>query len=455
MFDFDEHSSSGSGAGETRYTDPTDRVNGEYHYKNGYTQKIYSDAHYVHENETTVPPRYYTPPEKTVKEPKDRTQTIGAAKLFLLCIACALVGGVIGAAIVSSQILSRVNEMQDSVAAMQEEMLSAESKREVAAAAAAKAEGVSPSVIYDDACRQVVSIKTEVIYNSFFGRQISSTGSGSGFIVSPDGYIITNYHVIEAAYKAGSAINVALYDGSVYPAAVVGADEGGDIAVLKIDAEGLCPAQLGSSDTVLVGDTVYTVGNPLSWLEFSMTTGHVSALNREIAAGDNISGINMFQLDAPVNSGNSGGPVYNDRGEVIGIVTAKYSETGVEGLGFAIPISDARAKINDLITKGYVTGQACISLSVDSRYNSVYSKYYGMPLGAYVASVDAGGCAEKAGILPGDIITRVGDRAVTGYNELVSALKHFSAGEEAEVELFRAGDSMKLTIVFDEIKPGK
>lgn len=232
-----------------------------------------------------------------------------------------------------------------------------------------------------------------------------------------------------------------------------GVEESNDIAVLKIDAANLSPADLGDSDSLTVGDTVYAVGNPLGDLDFSMSTGHVSALDRVIKTDENVDSINMFQIDAAVNSGNSGGPVYNTRGEVIGVVTAKYSDTGVEGIGFAIPINDAASIAQDLITNGYVTGKAYMGVKLDERYTSMYSQYYGMPLGAYVYSVDPGSSAEKAGLRPGDIITGLGDADVSCYDDLSSAVKSFSAGDTTEVRIYRAGENLTVSITFDELLP--
>ena len=246
---------------------------------------------------------------------------------------------------------------------------------------------------------------------------------------------------------------VILHDGTRYTASIIGVEESNDIAVLKIDAANLSAATFGDSDSLSVGETVYAVGNPLGELEFSMSTGHVSALDRAIKTGESADSINMFQIDAAVNSGNSGGPVYNTRGEVIGVVTAKYSDTGVEGIGFAIPINDASGIANDLVTKGYVTGKAYLGVRLDERYNSLYSQYYGMPLGAYVYSVDAQSSAEAAGIQPGDIITRLGDAEISGYDDLRTAVKRFSAGDTTDLTLYRAGESMTLSVTFGELKP--
>ena len=436
------------------YSGDTDRVNGEYHYKNGYTQKIYSDAHYVPENENTVPPRYYTPPEKPVKAPKEKKPHGKWVKALCLCLVCALLGGLCGAGIMAGSMNGRIAAVEQMLEEQAKETLSIGSQTSSTPAPVSTTTAAKPiAAIYDQACNEVVGITTEVTYTNFFGQTSSSAVSGSGFIVSPDGYILTNYHVIEYAYKGNYAITVMLHDGTRYEASIVGVEDCNDIAVLKIDASGLDPVTFGDSDKLSVGDDVYAVGNPLGELEFSMTTGHVSALDRLITTDESSEAINMFQIDAAVNSGNSGGPVYNANGEVVGIVTAKYSDTGVEGLGFAIPINDAAKIANDLITKGYVTGKAYMGVSIDERYNSMYSQYYNMPIGAFVKSVESGSCAESAGIQAGDIITRLGDVEITGYSDLKQAIKQYSAGDSAELELYRAGESRTITVIFDEAVP--
>lgn len=437
----------------------TDRVNGEYHYKNGYTQKIYSDAHYVREEDSTTPPRYYTPPERPVKEsrepkpPREGGRAGAFARTVCLCLVCALLGGLGGGTYVASRLRERVDTLQQDVAQLKQQSLAQEGSALAAASAAGETGSMSPSAIYDRACQQVVGITTEVAYTNFFGMTSSSAVTGTGFIVSENGYIVTNYHVIEYAYSGGLEVTVILHDGTRYTAAIVGVEDGNDIAVLKIDGSNLSPAAFGDSDSLTVGDTVYAVGNPLGELEFSMSTGYVSALDRVIKTDESADSINMFQIDAAVNSGNSGGPVYNDRGEVIGVVTAKYSDTGVEGIGFAIPINDAYSIAQDLISKGYVTGKAYMGVKLDERYNAMYSQYYGMPLGAYVYSVESGSSAEEAGLQAGDIITGLDDMEVTCYDDLHSAVKGFSAGDTAQVRVYRAGKDISLSITFDELTP--
>ncbi len=443
--------------GGYNFTGETDRVNGEYHYKNGYTQKIYSDAHYVPMDENTAPPRYYTPPEKPVREPKPprkRKARFPWGRVLAACLLCALLGGAVGAGAMGARFSGRLGEMETELTELRQQAEKAPLPASQAAASGPVSASLSAGQIYSQACRQTVGVRTEVTYTNIFGLTSSSPVSGSGFILSENGYILTNYHVIESAYQNRQNVTVMLHDGSQYSAEIVGVeDDGSDVAVLKIDAAGLSPVTLGDSDSLSVGDDAYVVGNPLGELEFSMTTGHVSALDRLITTDANSEAINMFQIDAAVNHGNSGGPVYNSLGQVIGVVTAKYSDTGVEGLGFAIPINEAYAIASDLITQGYVSGKASLGLRIDERYNSMYSQYYGMPIGAYVYSVERGSAAENAGIQAGDIITRLGDEDVSSYNELRAALRQFSAGDSASVGLYRAGESLELSVVFDEEGP--
>ena len=187
-----------------------------------------------------------------------------------------------------------------------------------------------------------------------------------------------------------------------------------------------------------------------------MTGGMVSALNRAISSRDSSTGavrtVNMFQFDAAVNEGNSGGPLFNSRGEVIGVVAAKYSETGVEGLGFAIPINDAVTIANDIITNGYVTGKPYMGVAVQT-VSSAVAQYYNMVRGAYVSAVETGSCAETAGIEVGDIITSLGGEDISSESDLAAAKKAFKAGETAPLTLYRSGEYLELEITFDEQQP--
>ena len=330
----------------------TDRVNGEYHYKNGYTQRIYSDAHYVPAGESTAPPRYYTPPERPVKEnapkkKKSRGRGLAAA------LVCAMLGACLGIGVAGWHFNSRIEQLTEEQTELREQIAKANETAQAAQAAAVAADGrtvgegrMSYNAIYDQACEEVVGITTEVTYQNFFGMRTSGAVTGSGFILSEDGYILTNYHVIAYAAQGNYEVTVIMHDGTRYPATVVGTEEGNDLAVLKIEASGLNPVTFADSADLRVGDEVHAVGNPLGELEFTMTNGHVSALDRVITTDESSEAINMFQIDAAVNSGNSGGPIYDSLGRVVGVVTAKYSESGVEGIGFAIPINDAKRSLS-------------------------------------------------------------------------------------------------------------
>ncbi len=437
-------------------------MSGEYpEHSDDYSDHVYADAHYEPAGETTAPPRYYCPPVRPVKEAKPREKKPGKAGGFLraacLALVCALLGGFAGSALTAGRIADRMDTMELRLQ-QNENAVNVVAERQSTVTAmpvvnsAPEGTGMPSAQIYDLACKQVVGITSDVTFTNYFGMKSSSAVSGSGFIISADGYIVTNYHVIDYAVQQNSPITVMLYDGTKYTATIVGTEQSNDLAVLKIEASGLTPASFGNSDSLHVGDTVYAVGNPLGELEFSMSTGHVSALDRVITTEESES-INMFQIDAAVNPGNSGGPVYNSMGQVVGVVTAKYSSSGVEGLGFAIPANDVSRIADDLITKGYVTGKAYMGVWLDERYSAMYAQYYNMPLGAYVNDVSEGSCADAAGIRKGDVITKMGDYEITGFNDLKAAIKNFSAGETTQIELYRAGESMTVTITFDEAKP--
>ena len=235
-----------------------------------------------------------------------------------------------------------------------------------AAPAAITADAGVGESIYDQAKKQVVGVTTEVIYTNIFGQVSPASVSGTGFIISDDGYIMTNNHVIEDARQGGYDVSVLAFDGTEYTASIVGYDADNDIAVLKIDAAGLTPVTYGSGEDIVVGREIYPVGNPLGELNFTMTTGIISATDRLITTDTDSDPINMFQIDAAVNSGNSGGPVYDRDGKVIGVVTAKRKATGVEGLGFAIPIEDAAHIADQIIQYGYVKDRATLGIEGSS-----------------------------------------------------------------------------------------
>ena len=441
----------------------TDRESGEYHFRSGYTQQVYSNAHFVPLEKSASTPKYYRPAEKSgtrtgdrKKEKKNRNNA-GIAAVFLLCFLFGILGGVAGAlgtgyfmkANESSAPNTEEADLMEAVPEAEENAFSAEAEQSMRE----DTNKLSASDIYKMACEETVSISVEMVSYDRFGNQIPSTVSGSGFVISEDGYILTNYHVVEEAVLGGFHVTVTAFDGSVYIGKIAGADEDADVAVIKIEKDSEQHVTIGNSEELAVGDEIYIVGNPYGILEFSMTSGHISGLNREIATEENENALDMFQVDAAVYSGNSGGPVYNRAGEVVGIVTAKYNTSGMEGIGFALPINDVLPIVNELIDKGYVSGKASLGVSFDSRYNTVYSRYYRLPDGAFVSYVDEGSCSEKAGIRQGDILMQIGEYQIEEYSDVTTVLRHFSAGESTEIRLYRDGQILTVTLSFDEAIP--
>ena len=283
---------------------------------------------------------------------------------------------------------------------------------------------------------------------NIWGQTVRNPVSGSGFVISADGYILTNYHVIDGV----SDIKVTFSNGTSYDAILVGGEEENDIAVLKIDATGLRPVVLGNSDALQVGEPVYAIGNPLGELTFTFTGGYVSAKDRSITMSDGTI-MNMIQTDAAINSGNSGGPLFDQYGQAIGIVSAKYSgssgsSASIEGIGFAIPINDVADMVTSIIENGYVTGKPNVGVLMDDVDSNV--QRYGIPAGAEIKAVLEGSCADKAGLQAGDIITAVGDSAVNGSEQLKSAVKNYRAGDEVTFTVYRDGEESDITLTLDE-----
>lgn len=443
-------------------TPPSDVQDTEYSFSRGnIPHRSYTDANYVSQSEGPAGPRtYYTPPVKSPKLKKEKKQGGGMAKLIVACLICALLGGVGGGALVATQMPASTTTNYSGSSL---NISDSDSSDTQTASPVSSGEQLSGAQIYSLGCAQAVGISTDVTYTNYFGAQSTAAVSGSGFIVTSDGYIVTNYHVIADAYTGNYAVSVILYNGDKYDAKIVGVEESSDVAVLKIDATGLTAATLGDSDSLQVGESVYAVGNPLGELSFSMTSGMVSALDRDITTQDSTTGQtttnNMFQIDAAVNEGNSGGPVYNQYGEVIGIVTAKYSDTGVEGLGFAIPINDVTDIVDQLIKNGYVSGKANFGITV-TTVDSTVAQYYNMVEGAYVYSVTSGSCSDKAGLKVGDIITAINDVEVKSASELTSEKKNYKAGDTVTLKVYRQpddnskkGDYIEIKVTLDENVP--
>ena len=306
---------------------------------------------------------------------------------------------------------------------------------------------MSPAEVYASTVNSVVSINCSAVSTNIFGQQTESASSGSGFIYTADGYIVTNQHVVANA----SSINVTLYNGDTYPATLVGSDSDYDVAVLKIDAKDLPAVTLGSSTDVNVGDTVLAIGNPLGELTFSMSQGIVSCVNRAI----NVDGtpFNMIQVDASINPGNSGGPLMNLYGEVVGIVSAKYSSyanTTVEGLGFAIPINDVQSIIKDIMENGSVGNKAYMAITAGTMTQQMAAQYkINATEGVFVYSVEDGGAGDKAGLKLGDVITKLNDTQITSMEDLSAAKKGFKAGDTVTLTVLRDGKEITTQLTFD------
>ena len=308
---------------------------------------------------------------------------------------------------------------------------------------------MSDAEVYAANVNSVVSINvTGTSGYNFFGQPVQSASSGSGFVLTSDGYIVTNYHVVENA----ETVKVTMYNGDEYDAQYVGGDEDYDIAVIKIEATDLPAVTLGNSENLNVGDHVLAIGNPLGDLTFSMSGGMVSSVNRTI----NVDGtpFNMIQTDTSINPGNSGGPLLNSYGEVVGIVSAKYSSYGtsgesVEGLGFAIPINDVISMIQDIMTNGYVSNKAYLGATIGTLTSSMAQQYrYDISQGAFVYSVEDGSPAAQAGLQLGDVITAIDGTEIASLDDLTAAKKSYSAGDTSTLTVYRQGETVTLELTW-------
>jgi serine protease Do len=303
----------------------------------------------------------------------------------------------------------------------------------------AQSDATDWSGVYEKNIPSVVSISCELPRGS---------SAGTGVVLSRDGYIVTNAHVVEDAIQ----VTVLLSDNRIFEAVIVGADEVSDLAVLHIDAEDLIPAKFGDSSSLQVGEAVVAIGDPLG-IEFrgTMTDGIISAINRDMTLEGRT--MTLIQTNAALNSGNSGGPLINRHGLVIGINTMKISafvdKAGVEGLGFAIPSATVKDIVSQIIENGYVSGRPTLDLSCESL-SMFYRYYYGLPEGMYVTEVTPGGAAAKLGITTGDIILELDGVQTTSMEALNSALYAHEAGDKVDIIIYRGGKKYASTITLGE-----
>ena len=381
-----------------------------------------------------------------VDQPKKPHKKNGGKKGVALALVCALLGGGMGVGggflgaslargdlpqtVVSGDGVSTVMQGVRETSVLQIQQI--DSSKELTAAE-----------VYAANVNSTVGIVTSAVTTNFWGQQTQSAAAGSGFIFTDDGYIITNYHVIEGA----NTVTVSTYDGTQYDAKIIGYDESNDVAVLKVEAEGLTPVVIGSSSKLNVGDGVVAIGNPLGELTFSLTAGAVSALNRDVTMSSG-STQELIQTDCAINSGNSGGALFNMYGEVVGITNAKYSGSSgsgasIDNIGFAIPMDDVYNIITSIIEKGYIEkpyiGVSVISVSDETQK-------YGLPQGAAVQSLTDDGPAKAAGLQVNDIITKVNDTEITSSNDLVKTIGACKPGDRITLTLYRQGQTMEISL---------
>ena len=389
-------------------------------------------------------PQPDTAPEAPQKPKKNRT----GAKVTALVLSCALVGGAMGFG--GSALQNHLAAKNADTEEAQQASVVYEGSRETSVINIAQidtSKEMTPAEVYAQNVNSTVGIRTSITTN-YWGYQTQAAAAGSGFILSADGYILTNYHVVEDS----NSITVSLYDGTEYDATLVGCDESNDIAVLKIDAAGLTPVVLGDSANLNVGAPVVAIGNPLGELTFSLTTGVVSALNREVTLSSNVT-MNLIQTDCAINSGNSGGALFNLYGEVVGITNAKYSssssssEASIDNIGFAIPLNHVKNIVKSIIETGSIT-KPYIGVTVSSV--SSEAQGYGLPTGAAVRSVEADSPAAKAGLEENDIITEVDGTAINSSTELVNYVGEKTPGDELTFKVYRQGEELELTVTIGE-----
>lgn len=306
----------------------------------------------------------------------------------------------------------------------------------------------STSEIVKKTADSVVEISTESVVTGSFAQQYVQQGAGSGVIISQDGYILTNNHVINGA----NSVKVRLRDGTEYDATIIGSDSDNDIALLKVSATGLSPATFGDSNSLAVGDYVVAIGNPLGELGGTVTDGIISALARKVTIED--TQMTLLQTNAQVNPGNSGGGLFNANGELVGIVNAKQSATEVEGIAFAIPINNVLDILSDLKEYGYVTGKVDLGIDFTDITSDETAFYYGVnQTGCYVLSVDSGSNAEKAGVTRGDLVTKVNDTDVSSSSDITAALEKAEVGDTVTFTVSRRGTSKTISFVLEEYVP--
>ena len=384
-------------------------------------------------------------PGQPKKQKKDHSKLAKSAVALVLAAAMGFVGGFAGAQFGNGGhkvVIQQVERSDSSVASDSVDAAADGTTVSSGMTTAQVAKMVSPSV--------VVITTEQVVYSqwSWYCQSQVESGAGSGVIISSDGYILTCDHVVAGA----SNITVTIGDDD-YTATVVGEDSTSDVAVLKIDANGLTPAVVGDSDTLTVGDNVLAVGNPLGELGGTVTSGIVSALNRSVSiqSSGSVNTMSLVQMDASVSPGNSGGGLFNMNGELVGVVNAKSSDSDAEGLGFAIPINDAMKVAQDLLENGYVTGRPYMGITYLAVTDAQTAQQLGVnAYGIYVADVVKGGPADKAGLKVGDRIVSIDGTEVAQKTDLGTIIQQHSAGDTLSITVARGGQMQTVSLALGE-----
>ncbi len=367
------------------------------------------------------------------QQKKNSKKSNGFRAVVATGLICSLVGGGIGGAVGANLAVGNSNAAQMSNNGGSSQVQLVGNSGEISPVIAI-AQKVTPSV---------VGVKVYSTYN-YWGRQMNAQGSGSGIIYSEDGYIITNYHVIENA----TSVTVTLSDGTEYEAQIVGSDSTSDLAVLKVNANNLPAAELGDSDKLQIGELVVAIGNPLGY-ENTVTDGIVSGLNRQLT--DYTDAMTLIQTNAAINSGNSGGALVNSKGEVVGINSAKLVASNAEGMGFALSINEVKPIVEELMNQGHVS-RPYLGVSINSQYqvDEATAEKYEIPMGIQIAEVVKGGPAEKAGLQAGDIIYKVDDTLIQSFEDLSDIIDNCQVGDELRILANRNGQKITANVVLTE-----
>ena len=448
------YSSSSTQPRREAYTNPYANPSQQYGgYSDGFYQRSYNDnssagSGYSQPGYSKPVQQQYQPAQQ--EEKKKRSGGLSKGAVAALLVVCILLSGIAGFG--GSMIASQINKDKNTEAS--ETMIIHRVDTEAQPAGTENLTDKSTSEITSEVADTVVEITTEVMQtNAFYGQYIAQ-GAGSGVIISDDGYILTNNHVIEDA----SSIQVTTRDGKTYDAELIGTDSEVDIAILKIDATGLKSAVFGDSDKLEVGSKAVIIGNPLGTLGGSVTEGIISALDRSIVIDGKT--MHLMQTDAAINPGNSGGGMFNGQGELTGIVVAKSSSTSestIDNIGFVIPINTVLDILGDLKDYGYVRGRADTGMSYIDLTNQMYAWYYygNSTAGVYINSVNSGSNAYEAGFREGDRVISVDGKEISEAADIDKIISEKSVGDKVTFELERKGSSGSIELTLEERVPQK